>query len=245
MLHPFVSAPAANVRSWSHAPILSAAVHGLLLCLAVAATRETRVVDAHRDIVERVSYADLSFRRAGVAHARPGVVHRRRGHAPLRAPAFVPLNVSLSMDLPAVEPLPTFGPDLVDTLWTDGRAANFSGLGAGQGGSHGGGDVDATLVYEEGTVERTASPSAANRAPDYPREMVNRGIEARFHVLFVIDTIGRVEGATIEMPPSVHARFAKAVLDVIVDWHFSPAEVRGRPVRQRVDQPFVFQIKRS
>jgi TonB family protein len=245
MLHPFVSAPAANVRRWSHAHILSVAIHASLLSLAIAATQEPRVIDARRNIVERVRFTDLSYKRVGTARARPGVVHRRRGLVPLHTPSFVPLNVSLPMDMPSVAPLPDINPALVDTLWTDGRAANFSDSGAGRGGSHGGGgDVDVTLVYVESAVERMAAPSPANRAPEYPREMVNRGIEASFHVRFVIDTVGRIEDGTIEMPATVHTRFARAVLDVLVGWHFSPAELRGRPVRQQVDQPFVFQIVR-
>jgi hypothetical protein len=40
----------------------------------------------------------------------------------------------------------------------------------------------------------------------------------------------------------VDARFAKAVRDVLLRWHFTPAEVRGRRVRQLTEQAFEFRI---
>ena len=67
-------------------------------------------------------------------------------------------------------------------------------------------------------------------------------IEARFSVFFVVDTTGRIDPKTIEVPPSVEGGFAKAVREVLVLWHFFPAEVRGRRVRQLMEQPFEFRI---
>ena len=69
-----------------------------------------------------------------------------------------------------------------------------------------------------------------------------RAFEARFSVFFIVDTTGRIDATTIEVPPSVDVRFANAVRDVLVRWHFFPAEVRGRRVRQLMEQPFEFRI---
>jgi protein TonB len=74
--------------------------------------------------------------------------------------------------------------------------------------------------------------------------MQTRGIEANFNVSFVVDTSGVVDQQTVEMPASIQEEFTNAVVEVLFNWHFAPAELGGRRVRQRVLQPFTFRLER-
>jgi protein TonB len=74
--------------------------------------------------------------------------------------------------------------------------------------------------------------------------LASRSIETNFNVYFVVDTTGTVDRTTVELPPSVLQEFASAVKDVLLDWRFVPAQLGGRRVRQRVQQPFTFRVER-
>jgi TonB family protein len=87
-----------------------------------------------------------------------------------------------------------------------------------------------------------AKADPANPKPRYPSRMQARGIETRFIVYFVVDTTGVIDTTTVELPAAVEKEFVAAVSEVMVRWHFVPAELAGRPVRQMVMQPFVFQM---
>jgi TonB family protein len=97
-------------------------------------------------------------------------------------------------------------------------------------------------VYEEVAVDRRASPAPTNPKPRYPFRMRARSIEANFVVHFVVDTTGVVDTATVELPTSVEPDFTTAVAEVLGRWHFVPAELSGWRVRQRMLQPFFFQL---
>jgi protein TonB len=133
---------------------------------------------------------------------------------------------------------------MADSLWGDptsefprGRADRSSADGGA--GRETGTD---SVAYIAATVEKPAAGAGDNPKPVYPTDLLNRMIEARFSVFFIVDTTGRIDPATIEVPPSVEGGFNKAVRDVLVLWHFFPAEVRGRRVRQLMEQPFEFRI---
>ena len=59
---------------------------------------------------------------------------------------------------------------------------------------------------------------------------------------FVVDSSGTVDEKSVEWPPSVQQEFTSAVAEVLFNWRFVPAELGGRRVRQRVEQPFIFQM---
>jgi protein TonB len=92
-------------------------------------------------------------------------------------------------------------------------------------------------------VEKRVVPVAANPKPHYPSRMLSRGIETNFNVYFVVDTTGTVDKETLELPSTVQQEFTRAVAEVLYIWRFVPAELGGRRVRQRVLQPFSFQVE--
>jgi protein TonB len=99
-------------------------------------------------------------------------------------------------------------------------------------------------VFTEFTVERAVTPRSGNPTPNYPRMLAQAGIEGIGHVQFVVDSAGRVERESIRVLRSDHAQFENAVRDAVERMRFLAAEAGGRRVRQLVEQPFSFAIRR-
>jgi TonB family protein len=79
-------------------------------------------------------------------------------------------------------------------------------------------------------------------APVYPPALLERSIEGRTVVQFVVDTMGRAEIVSFAVLETTHAEFAEAVRAVLPEMRFTPAIVSSHKVRQLVQQPFVFKI---
>jgi protein TonB len=78
--------------------------------------------------------------------------------------------------------------------------------------------------------------------PRYPTALRKTGIEGKVVLAFVVDTTGRIEPRTVFLKHSDNPLFARAVLDVLPQNFFMPAEVDGHKVRELVEEPFVFSI---
>lgn len=98
--------------------------------------------------------------------------------------------------------------------------------------------------YDAGSVETPVHPLAGNPSPRYPSFLAQAGVEGSVVMRYVVDTLGRVEPASIATVRATHAQFERAVRDVLPRLHFAPAEVQGRRVRQLVEQSFGFELKR-
>jgi protein TonB len=61
---------------------------------------------------------------------------------------------------------------------------------------------------------------------------------------FVVDDRGRVDTSSIKVLKSTHPAFTAAVRTALASFRYSPAEVSGRPVRQLVQEPFMFTLRR-
>jgi protein TonB len=91
-------------------------------------------------------------------------------------------------------------------------------------------------------VERPAMPLGPVR-PRYPDALRDAGIGGRVVLRFVVDTLGRVEPATVETTSATDPRFGEAARRAIGGLRFRPAEAGGRRVRQLVELPFDFVIQ--
>lgn len=91
-------------------------------------------------------------------------------------------------------------------------------------------------------VERAAVPLGQVR-PRYPDALRDAGIGGRVVLRFVVDTLGRVEPATVETTSASDPRFGEAARRAIGGLRFRPAEAGGRRVRQLVELPFDFVIR--
>ncbi len=116
-------------------------------------------------------------------------------------------------------------------------------LGRAGGGAVGVGDVG--RVWEGNVVDVPAEPARGNPAPSYPDALRAAGVEGRVVARFVVDTLGRVEPGSVEIPATdADARFVDAVRAVLPRMRFRPATVGARRVRQQVEQPFAFTLVR-
>lgn len=253
MLHLFISNPDRRRRS-RHKPVLvSALCHAVALGFVISPSRPARYATVPAGVPETVQYMTLSMPVNDPGRARTP----RRAPRPPRPPRMEPaprmpgpppvgkLDLSFALSLVDTRPWVDVGaPDVVDTLKSNAITESpftSSSREMGSTAAAGDGGTDST-TFIAADVDRSASTDGVNPKPVYPRQMLNRGVEASFSVYFVVDTTGRIDTTTIQVPLSVHPQFANAVREVLVRWHFVPAEIRGRRVRQLMEQTFKFKI---
>jgi protein TonB len=246
MLHPFVSVSNPN-RGFAPVLALSASVHAGLLYAALTSTGVVHRPPLRETVAELVRFAELPLMRPPSAARGANAGGRRRSRADTR-PVFTlpPLPVSFDLALPEPVPLPDYLPDYT-AVELDAKgvlADDVLHLGVGLAASRvpTAGPYGA---YDEILVEKAVRPVADNRKPRYPPRLISRGIETRFNVTFVVDTSGRVDRETVELPHSIEQEFASAVEEALSSWRFAPAELGGHRVRQRVLQPFMFRVERQ
>jgi TonB family protein len=217
----------------------SVGVHAAVAWLAVAATvraDEGPPADPPPPLV----YVPLApSREAGRATSAVGARTAPRARGTRAAPASrtVPPVALAPFDLSAVEP-GGVGAPLVDATEL---AASGEGAGAGGGG---GGGAPTAGVWTGPAVEIAAAPRPGNPPPRYPAALEAGRTPGRVEARFVVDTLGRVEAGSVEIAGATDSRFAAAVRRVLGGYRFTPARVRGRPVRQLVELPFHFEPPR-
>ena len=82
----------------------------------------------------------------------------------------------------------------------------------------------------------------AGRAPAYPDVLRMAGITGSVVVRAVVDTLGRVEPASIVVVSSGNRAFEAAARAYIFSAEFRPARVRGRAVRVPIQLPVDFRL---
>jgi protein TonB len=154
------------------------------------------------------------------------------------APSAVPVisvPTVVPTALPPINALPTQVTDA--TIFAVGPStAAANGSSATPLGS---GDV----AYDGWTVDKPVVPLSGS-PPRYPAMLKDAGVDGRVDVRFIVDTLGRVESASVQVIDATHALFAESVRTALLRQRFMPAEVAGVRVRQLVTQPFLFTIRR-
>jgi TonB family protein len=100
------------------------------------------------------------------------------------------------------------------------------------------GDNALTVLEVDSAVVR----DPASAAPDYPAQLLARGVEGFASVRYVVDTTGLVDTLTYHVIEATAPDFAVEVRRVLPAMHFRPALQGGRRVRQLVEQTFRFRI---
>jgi protein TonB len=149
----------------------------------------------------------------------------------LVAPIDVPAG------LPAIEPATLPTPDAYFGVRTVGSTRGDSPAGALTSGS-------ASTVYTSSSVDKPAMQVAGVGAPLYPELLRSAGVEGEVIATFVVDTAGRAEMTTLRLVRATRPEFADAVRLSLPRARFLPAEAAGRKVRQRVELPFAFSIRK-
>ena len=76
--------------------------------------------------------------------------------------------------------------------------------------------------------------------PRYPEPLRQAGISGRVLVRFTVDTLGRVDPATMTVVQSTHEMFANSARVALAGFRFRPAEVNGHRVPALAEMPFEF-----
>ena len=92
-------------------------------------------------------------------------------------------------------------------------------------------------------VDRQAAPLAGTLAPSYPEALRVSGAQGTVVAQFVVDSTGRVEAGSFRTVGSVNSLFSAAVESALFRARFRPAELKGTPVRQLVQQSFSFELQ--
>jgi TonB family protein len=97
-------------------------------------------------------------------------------------------------------------------------------------------------VFSVLEVDETVERYEESAAPAYPRDLLAVGAEGVVQAIYVVDTTGRVDTATIQVVVSDDPRFSASVRTALGLMRFRPAKRAGKAVRQRVAQQFRFRI---
>ncbi|MHB0962690.1 MAG: TonB family protein [Gemmatimonadaceae bacterium] len=162
-----------------------------------------------------------------------------------------PLGTAPRVTLPSVINVPLTVPDAIPPVNLLRAAINTDDpfvfrVGAP---SHAG-TVGPVAVDDPGTalldsqVEVQVALDTRSPMPRYPQLLRDAGVEGATLVRFVVDTLGRVEQGTVKVVESTHPAFALAVQAVLPQMRFSPARVGERKVRQLVEFPLQFRLRR-
>jgi TonB family protein len=79
-------------------------------------------------------------------------------------------------------------------------------------------------------------------APIYPRDLLAIGAEGQVQAIYVVDTTGMVDTATIQVVRSDDPRFTESVRLALAQMRFRPATRASKKVRQLVEQKFRFRV---
>lgn len=212
----------------------SLGVHTVVFGAAVYATLGARPV-VERPLQQSVIYVPPEREPPRpVAPPQPHVTP-----APPAAPPSGPPVVSVPIDVPTT--LPLAPPSLPIAPPGLPLGAPF---GHGSTSAVPGAAVDPGAAYLPAQVDEEVAIAKGSPMPRFPNALRALGVEGDARFRFVVDTLGRVELASVEQVQSTRDAFAVAVRDVLPRMRFRPARVNGRPVRQLVEFPIVFRLTR-
>ncbi|MGV3710998.1 MAG: energy transducer TonB [Gemmatimonas sp.] len=165
--------------------------------------------------------------------------------SPIASPAAVapaiPELTSIPVDIPPINLESRTDWGAID--FAKRTARGTTGIGEGGVGT-GATTTTPGAVHSYLQVDRQVNILSGYRVPRYPESLRSMGIEETVNATFVVDTLGRIESGSLDLSGVRHMAFASAVREALANARFRPAEVAGRPVRQRVAQAFVFSIQR-
>lgn len=186
-------------------------------------------------------------RSGGTGRRRPA---RRRAERPSPLVQLAKLTASLRQldlksDITGLIPIDAVSPDYA-RMASSGIDLGAGAFGGGIIGAIGSGYArpEANGAYRADVVDRMTWPRLGNPIPEYPKPMLRQGVEAAYHVTFVVDSTGRVEPGSISFPDEANELFVASILEALAGSRYYPATIGGRPVAQFVKQQFRFELVR-
>jgi TonB family protein len=96
------------------------------------------------------------------------------------------------------------------------------------------------VVYTSDQVDQQARLTPGSANPTYPDSLWRTRTTGRVLVEFIVDPAGAIEPGSLRIVSTTHPYFAGAVKVALENASFSAAALGGKPVRQIVQLPFVF-----
>ena len=208
----------------------SIALHGIIVTGAVLLTSHAPVQRSHRTELI-VTYVAPVVRPRPAVQMPPGVAPR------VATPSVINVPVTVPDAIPPVDQLRTAintDEPFVFRVGVPSHAGTFAPVAADDPGT-------AFLDFQ---VEVQVALDTRSPMPRYPQLLRDAGVEGATLVRFVVDTLGHVEQGTVQVIESTHPAFALAVQAVLQQMRFSPARVGERKVRQLVEFPLQFRLRR-
>ena len=209
----------------------SAGIHVTLIVLAAFATAAGSTPE-----VEREGPTDIAW-----------VTPKRGPDSQAPRPERVPTTVTLgAVKVPSISLTINTGIPSVDIPLGVVRADDFvSSTAPGDGATS---DSQATRAAEKPAYDAyevdKAVTAISGTAPAYPTAMRSAGIEGDVKAQFVVDENGRAVVSSLRIVSSSNEQFSEAVRRSLPNMRFAPAQLRGRPVAQTVQQLFAFRLNR-
>ncbi len=97
-------------------------------------------------------------------------------------------------------------------------------------------------AFSDIEVDSAVVRDSTSAGPEYPPEMLAKGIEGSVLVTFIVDTTGRPDTATFMALETTNPAFTAAVRTALPKMKFRPAMMAGVRVRQLVEQRFGFRV---
>jgi TonB family protein len=145
-------------------------------------------------------------------------------------------------DVPTIDVrVPSIDMSNLTTSVNDFRSSGIAQGGAGT--SLGSGAPSGGPLHAD-QVERQVETMGGNAPPIYPRVLRETGVEGKVIATFVVGEDGRAEDSTVTFVYSDNPLFDDAVRAALKRMRFRAAEVGGRKVRQLVEMPFVFTLRK-
>ncbi|MGH7612822.1 MAG: energy transducer TonB [Gemmatimonadales bacterium] len=203
--------------------LASIVFHTLVIGGAVYATLTAGETDEGVGVDTAMVYIQQETQKQPDQPPPPQLDVQLKGFQTIVAPTDIPTNI------PPVNLQERFDPK------------DFSGIGV-EGGVASGivptGDVFSVDVVQE-KPERLAGPP-----PVYPPLLQQAGIEGTVTVQAIIDTMGRVEPASIKITQTANPGFNESAKATVLKSLFRPARVYGKAVRVLIQIPIAYTIKR-
>ena len=96
--------------------------------------------------------------------------------------------------------------------------------------------------FVEFKIDEPAMPLAGARAPRYPDSLRAARVEGEVLVQFVVNADGTPDLSSFKVLRATHPDFVVAVKEALPGTAWSAARVKGRAVRQLIQQPYSFSL---
>lgn len=210
----------------------SAGIHVTLIVLAAFATAAGAPPEADRESPTDVTW--VTPKRGPDAQARAARrVAGRRTVSEINAPSLSSLAINTSIPDVDISLGLVRADDFVSTAVPGDGATTDSRTTPG---------ID-NPAYDSYEVDKAVT-AISGVAPAYPAAMRTAGIEGDVKAEFVVNENGRAVRSTLRIVSSSNEQFSEAVRRSLPNMRFAPAQLRGRPVAQTVQQLFAFRLNR-